>query len=242
MKRVFVVLMCFILFITVDVKALGLLPAIITSNDNKESQAIGFLDGEYTLPEFCSIEGCTINVDINSLMAIGKYKFNSREEYFYISEGGGATIYEKEGNSPVAADVYEDNFNKIVIESTKFLQNSYVTIKMGSLNEERTIKLVPYRNIPITENPDIEENDPSTPIVVITGSDINDENPITEISTITDIGKPSDDFNTQTDEVINNSNKKDNKSAIMYILIGLGFLMVISANSLLSIRKKQSKI
>lgn len=212
MKKLLIVLLCLTLYMK-NAQALNGVPAMII-NDNIEIEAIEFKDGEYVLPEICSTSGCTIIVDEHSLKAIGKYQFESREEYFYVSEGNGATIYEEDGDNSTKSQEYEENFNKIIIDPIKFKESGFITVKMGSGEETRTVKLIPNQGIGQV-----------TPI---------DDIKITPIDENIDI--------TTTDETIttnkNKARKPYNKNTIIYIMVGLGVMLIVSSSLLLFKRKK----
>ncbi len=143
MKKILLMIGLGLIFIPLNVKAVTNLPFTVKDNNSEETQLINVEGGNYSLPTFCSTgEGCTLEADSEVLQKIGKYYFGSGSEYFYIIAGGGAKIYEEAGPNPATPEEYKDNFNKIVINASEFLDKESVTIGIGADKESRSFKLI----------------------------------------------------------------------------------------------------
>lgn len=162
-KYFFTILLGVILILPFGAEALTSLPITISDNAKKLSSINNeVIEGEYVLPEFCSNDdGCTITFDAGILKQIGKYDFSSGQEYFFIFEGTGVTIYEESGPNQVTAEVYAENFNKIVFNPATFTDK--IVIQTGSGDEARMIIFIPT----ITDIPS-EDTEP------LLSDDIND--------------------------------------------------------------------
>lgn len=185
MKKILFLIFSLGMFI-MDANALTTLTATVTSNDDNSSETISLNEGNVTLPLFCSKgTGCTITVDSETLKSIGKYNFGSGQEYFYIKNGEGATIYEEAGPNPATEEVYKTSFNKIVINPTNFTSGSSITISLGNGDEARDIKFIPT----IEETPDITPNPttdptPETNPINETDTSSKDENVIMKVASL----------------------------------------------------------
>ncbi len=96
----------------------------------------GEIKGDFLLPDYCFTgTGCTLDFNKSDLSSIGKIDFGSGQEYFFINQGTGLSLYAEGGPSPATPEIYAAKYNLVEI-SPDFNKRGKAVLWMGKNDDE----------------------------------------------------------------------------------------------------------